>query len=780
MGAIIDQAVFEKIKADVTSRPLVSALIVTTITVCATLLTLALATLMNLSAPYDRAFEELNAAHVWLHFDRSKMSLSDIERIEALPGVVGSTGLRYNVPTSVYIRENRVWTSLRAIPLETPKVNRLLIKEGRSLSPERTELLASKDLDDLYQLSVGEMIRVSRSDGQEVNLPVVGLAYNPMWDTYRNDQPPYIYVSEETLRELFPDESTWAWSMGLRLADPQAVDEMVELIEARLHAEVVEDYTDWRNVRQSAIFGAKINFVFLGAFGFFAILATILVVASSIGSIVLSQFKQIGILKTIGFTRKQILWLYVGQYLVLSLIGSPLGLALGLILSPLPLRSVAASLSTPFHPPLNLALVGLVLCIIPGVVVLATLGAALRGAKANIVRSIAVGAEAPRKKPFWGTRLATRLGLPMVLVLGLNDVFAKPLRSFLTGLNLTLGVIGIVFGLTMSDTVKAYEANPSLLGIVYDAKVTRGRTGDRKTRHLLNEAPGVEAFYVEHIADLETEQGQTFQVRAVEGNLTPFPFRIEEGRFFRPNTYEAIAGRGLLDWLELEVGDELTVTFSDEARRPVTWHIVGQYPEPVNTGQMLMVSLPAAERWIGHVEPHSYYLKLKPNSNEARLRRYLELHSNEDLNVTFLRQALPDAVFYLQLAIFALSAILIGVALINVFNTTLLAVQEKVRVVGVLKTLGMTPAQVVAMVNTTAGFLGVLATVIGIPLGFLFTKSLLKNLSQTYGFGEVKVELSSPYILLLIPTMVVVSIIGSLIPGRRAARLSIVSVLRNE
>jgi putative ABC transport system permease protein len=134
----------------------------------------------------------------------------------------------------------------------------------------------------------------------------------------------------------------------------------------------------------------------------------------------------------------------------------------------------------------------------------------------------------------------------------------------------------------------------------------------------------------------------------------------------------------------------------------------------------------------------------------------------------------------LQLAIFALAAILIGIALVNVFNTSLLAMQEKVRMIGVLKTVGMTPAQVVAMINSTAGVLGLLATVVGIPLGFLLTRSLMGVLSRSYGFGEVNVALNLLYVLLLIPLMVAVSMVGSLIPGRRAARLSIVKVLRDE
>ncbi len=135
---------------------------------------------------------------------------------------------------------------------------------------------------------------------------------------------------------------------------------------------------------------------------------------------------------------------------------------------------------------------------------------------------------------------------------------------------------------------------------------------------------------------------------------------------------------------------------------------------------------------------------------------------------------------YLQLAIFALGGVLMVIALINVFNTSLLATQEKRRTIGILKTLGMTPAQVVAMVNTTAASLGLLATGAGIPLGLAFTTGTLTVLSKAYGFGQVRVTTNPIQVLLLIPLMGLVSMAGSLLPGRRAAGMSAVRVLRDE
>jgi putative ABC transport system permease protein len=130
------------------------------------------------------------------------------------------------------------------------------------------------------------------------------------------------------------------------------------------------------------------------------------------------------------------------------------------------------------------------------------------------------------------------------------------------------------------------------------------------------------------------------------------------------------------------------------------------------------------------------------------------------------------------LAIFALSAILVAIALVNVFNTSLLAVQEKLRAVGVLKTLGMTPGQVIAMINTTAGVLGTIAVGVGLPMGLLLTRTMLANLSSSYGLGRVHFSFSPLYFLILPPLMVAVSVLGSLFPARRAARHPIVNVLR--
>jgi putative ABC transport system permease protein len=411
---------------------------------------------------------------------------------------------------------------------------------------------------------------------------------------------------------------------------------------------------------------------------------------------------------------------------------------------------------------------------------LSTLSAATRGARANIIKSIAIGAEAPNKKMFWGAKLADALSAPASLVLGLNDMFIRPFRSFLTGLNLALGVMGIVFGLALSDTIKTYRENPALFGIVYDATVTRQEVSDNFTRRQLMKAPGVEAFYGEVQVKAWTSGESTFKVRAVGGELNRFPFQIMEGRFFQPGTNEAIAGKGLLTWLGLEVGDTITLNLEEKDGPAATWVIVGVYPEPGDAGQRLMVDLSSLNRLVKNDDPTTYYLKLNPSADVPAIRRYLSPRKDSGLSFTLVGEAVPDSVIYLQVAIFALAGILIVIALVNVLIMSLLTAQEKVRTIGILKTVGMTPSQVITMFNTTAASLGVLAVIIGIPLGLLATRALLFIMSDTFGFRKISVSLDPVQAVILIPFIVVVSIFGSYLPARWAANLFIVQVLRKE
>ena len=135
--------------------------------------------------------------------------------------------------------------------------------DGRAILPKAKEIVAEKSLDDTYDMDVGDIVTITRSDGRDVSLPVVGLAYDVMYDTYRGEQPPYLYVSETTLRSLFPDKATWDRSLGLRLSDPEKVDDVLAEVESMRSLKFIESHTDWHDVKEFGNFQGATGFCLL-------------------------------------------------------------------------------------------------------------------------------------------------------------------------------------------------------------------------------------------------------------------------------------------------------------------------------------------------------------------------------------------------------------------------------------------------------------------------------------------------------------------------------------
>jgi putative ABC transport system permease protein len=128
-----------------------------------------------------------------------------------------------------------------------------------------------------------------------------------------------------------------------------------------------------------------------------------------------------------------------------------------------------------------------------------------------------------------------------------------------------------------------------------------------------------------------------------------------------------------------------------------------------------------------------------------------------------------------------LSAVLVLLAVVGTFNTTLLAMRERLRDTAILKTLGMSGAQITGMVLPFAGVLTVAATTIGIPLGLWMQERIINDgIGGVSGFVVDVGIIDVRSVVLIVAGALAVTLLGALIPARRARRLPVAAVLRSE
>ncbi len=172
------------------------------------------------------------------------------------------------------------------------------------------------------------------------------------------------------------------------------------------------------------------------------------------------------------------------------------------------------------------------------------------------------------------------------------------------------------------------------------------------------------------------------------------------------------------------------------------------------------------------MEPHAYAATL--GATIGQLGR-IGVADDSRLNETFL---------LFEGVISALGLVLIVISLGGVFNTVLLETRQRVRETAVLKTVGMTPRQVVAMVLASIAPIGILAGLIGVPLGLAFQRivlGLMGRAASNTGVPESSFDVFPVGALVVLGLAgLAIGALGAWVPAQRAARAPIVETLQAE
>ena len=144
-----------------------------------------------------------------------------------------------------------------------------------------------------------------------------------------------------------------------------------------------------------------------------------------------------------------------------------------------------------------------------------------------------------------------------------------------------------------------------------------------------------------------------------------------------------------------------------------------------------------------------------------------------------------DNIFFgLRWLLAALGSIALSVASLGMFNTLTVSLLERTREVGLMKAMGMRPAEVKDLFLTESIIMGLLGGIIGLAAGYISGKLiglLLSVLSISKGGGLLDVSLIPPvFVLIVLGISLFVGVMTGLFPARRAMRISALDALRYE
>ncbi|MEV8530731.1 ABC transporter permease [Streptomyces sp. NPDC051211] len=756
-------------------RRRVQTVVIGLVVLCSTLTVLLALTLLGAaSAPFERMYAKQRGAHAVATYDAAKVSGAQLADTARRPGIQAAAG-----PFGQTVLQTpKGWLWMPGGPLA-------VVGRADPAGPvDRIELLEGR-----WATAPGEIVvnwSVQGTPNPELlgtQLPAAGAApLTVVGFAVSASHSAGAWVTPDQMAALHPA----ALQMLYRFTDA-GTDRQVEAGLAEATAGLPEGAltTSQSHLALKRAFSEQADayLPFISVFGILGLLVSVLIVGNVISGAVVSGYRHIGVLKALGFTPNQVVAVYLTMVFVPAAVGSVLGTLAGALLAEPVLQMAFSGVET------GQASIGLspwipVGCLLgmPALVLVTALIPALRAHRLSAARAISAGSS-PRAGGR-GLGVQRRLSgspLPRSVSLGLGQPFARPGRTLMTMAAIVLGVttVTVTTGLTgtMLALGKGGEGEGPRVQVAVDLAANDDRTtpalDDAEIEKRLRSLPGAQGVTARALTRVGiVGHTETRFVDFYRGENPPDAERVVEGRYVR-GPGEAVAGPPFLTRHGLKVGDRITLELGGR-RAEVT--IVGQLMS--GNQRALTASWDTMAALDPEVRPAEYRVQLEPGTDAKAYSDAVRaagpgLHASPlgDSNSVTATIIGFSSVF---------TVLLSAVAALGVFNTVLLNTRERRRDLGMLKSIGMTPRQVVAMTVASVAAVGAVGGLLGIPIGMAAHRLLVDHVGVVRFPESMKDVWQVPQLAGLALAGVAIAVLGALIPARSAARLTIAKVLHNE
>jgi putative ABC transport system permease protein len=666
-----------------------------------------------------------------------------------------------------------------------------------------------------YPETLGDTISIQAPDGHFVPLHVVGLSRTRGFALGGMFDNPIGYMNPTALQAIMPHAQTQILIKAPDSSVAQVYNATVQIL-TRDHSNVDQKSSTWRyssgnGDTQLGVLGL-LNVIRL--LTVLALLLVCIMLFSSITTLLTEQIKIVGTMKSLGGTR----WRIIGSYLltigIYSVIGTLLGLSLGLIAGYQLASWLVATVQVYVGSggilldagPLQVSPWVLITSIIVGIAIplLSALWPLLNGTRITVREATAaygvqVGDTKPRKHRFVLTRQL--FWVPQTAWLGIRGLFRKPGRALLTVLALTLAS-GIFLSVQLTNSSLGSTVSQYLSPIDQpDIRVDLS-TKSQAAIQAIQSLPNVKQVVPVVFADAVINQQRLFLTGVPADHYTP---QIVAGRWLHLHEMNAIVINEIAaQRLHLHVGDtlsmQLNLTTQQSSQTPhVSWTIVGldrahdylsgsadqtgslgeafTSPELLNT--IMHNPIDYADRLSVHTYNRSPQALLQLEQQiKSKLANISGMSQLDVRTIQELMQGYVDPLPTIY-SLFNTVAILVGlVGLLSLAHTLASSVLERRLEIGILRSLGAASWRVGLVFCIEGITLALPAWALGILIGVPGGIGITRLLSAFLG----PVDLSFQPLLLLTTLLFVLAVafVASFVPALSASRVPIHGTLRYE
>jgi ABC-type antimicrobial peptide transport system permease subunit len=635
-------------------------------------------------------------------------------------------------------------------------INRYRVVEGRAVATRREIMLGRKSAEN-FKKAIGDKFRIN-----EISYHVVGI-----YETGASFEDNGAVIHLEDAQRAF-DKRRQVTFYKLRLSSPAERDEVKAAIEERWPELAATRSGDPQAQDEMLQVYSSMGWVL----GLFAILVGGLGMMNAQLMSVVERTREIGVLRAMGWRRRRVVRMIVGEALMVALAGGTLGMLLSMATLALLARSpaVGGMLSGSVEPD----------AYIQAIIIAGVLGLVGGGYPAwHAARLAPVEAMRAESGASVSGGPLTRLLAPLMRGPALRNLLRRPGRSLMTvagigiGIGLIVALMGIAEGSRQLITTLLSAGQADVLAEQAGASDATFSSIDERLADQIRVDPAVSGVSRLVFGTTTVPGLPFFLVYGLDPREAYIKhYGVTEGRRIqRPG--EMMLGRLAANSLEKGVGDDLRTSGQ-------SFEVVGIYETGISYEDAgAVVPLRDAQRMFGKPRQVSFLgISLHEPGRAAEVAAALEARFPElmvartaDLTSRMQDFATLDAVFG---ALLALMLVVGGIVMMNVM---LMSVFERTHEIGVLRAVGWRSGRVLRMILVESLALGLLSAVAGVLIGVGL--NMLLTFVPQYG-GVLTAIYSAGDMVRVLVMAVALGVIGGLLPALRAVRLRPIEALHYE
>jgi len=646
---------------------------------------------------------------------------------------------------------------------------------------------------------------------------------------------------DQVIKDLFFEGKDVYTNISLTAAEGvsqvQLRDAVKEVLPQGLEALTGDDFA----ADQQEIIGTILGFIntFLLVFAAVALIVGTFLIINTFSILVAQRSRELALLRAMGASKKQVNRAVLTEALVVSLVGSTVGLGMGYLLAiglralfgfigldlgaadmPVELRTVLLSYAVgvivtlvaaylPARRASRIApvqamrddvalpetslrrrfLVGAVMVAV-GVALMVT-GFAGSGGRGLLLiglgmLSILIGV----------ALMAPMLGRPIVQALGVvyrrlfgtvgnlatENTLRNPRRTAATSsalmIGLTLVALMSILGQSAKvSTDKAIEESLTAELIVSNAT---GQFFSTAYADSIRELDGVDSVTAFRQAGAKLGNSQVF-LQAVEpeslGSALQLP--VDGGSLEAFDDQSVFVSSTRAKSSDLAVGDSVKLTFP---AGPTEFDVAGIFPVGGAVAGDFLLTLEGLERSGIKPEDSLLFITKKPGADEAVVRSQIEEVLADNPTVTLKNQQefadeQKDLINRVLYIIYALLGLAIIIAILGITNTLALSVIERTREVGLLRAIGVSRWQLRRMVGLESIAISVLGALLGVVMGIAFGIAMQRAIADQ-GIDVLSIPWLQLGIFVVLAALA--GVLAALLPARRAAKLNVLEAITTE